>query len=256
MAVLSHLWSANAHGLLTVNQPAGGLTIARGAHSSAYGRVMAEREVRTAGLPLPVKLGNISVRVKDARGVARLAPMSWTGGGWSNVNFSIPANSAPGVAEVAVVRSDGSKSASEIIVAHVAPGLWTATHNGRGPVIGQVFQRFPNGKTVQFPAWKCTQEGCRTTSIPLSTQCATTVCLEGTGFRFASSKAAILVNIDGIVVPVETYGPVAESSRDVVTVKLPDALIGHGELDLFMVVDGAISNVVRIHCGGSGVAPK
>jgi uncharacterized protein (TIGR03437 family) len=249
MALLSHLWSANPHGVLTVNQPAGGLVIARGANASAYGRTLAQREARADRLPLPVKLGGISIRVEDSHGVARLAPLSWTGAGWSSVNLVIPANSAPGPAEVTVVRSDGSKTASTIIIADVAPGLWTATGDGRGPVIGQVFQRFSAGTTAQFPAWECSKGGCRTVPIPLTPRASTTVRLEGTGFRFARSKTAVQVFIDGISVPVESFGPMPESSRDQVTIEIHDELIGHGEIDLFLIADGALSNVVRINCG-------
>jgi uncharacterized protein (TIGR03437 family) len=250
MMVLSHLWRADPHGVLTVNQPAGGLLVARGANSSAYGRILAEHEMAAKGHPLPVKLGNISIRVTDARGVARMAPLTWTGGGWASTNFVVPAESAPGPAEVAVVRDDGSSTASGIVIGNVAPGLWTATYDGRGPVIAQVSQRFSDGTTTQFPAWNCTADGCHTAPIPLSARAQTTLRLEGTGFRFASSKQAIVVLVDGVRAPVESFGPMAAEGRDVVAVKLPDELIGRGEVDVYLVVDGVISNVVQLHCGG------
>jgi uncharacterized protein (TIGR03437 family) len=73
--------------------------------------------------------------------------------------------------------------------------------------------------------------------------------MEGTGFRFVSSKAALRVTIDGIPVPVEAFGPAPGSSNDQITVKLPDELIGHGESDVVLTADGALSNVVRINIG-------
>jgi len=250
MVVLSQLWHADPHGVLTVNSPAGGMVVARGANASAYGRILAESEMAAKGHPLPVKLGNISIRVTDSHGIARLAPLTWTGGGWASTNFVIPAESAAGPAEVAVVRGDGSSTASEIVIGNVAPGLWTATYDGRGPVIAQVSQRFSDGTTAQFPAWACGKEGCHTAPIPLSARAETTLRLEGTGFRFASSKDAIAVLVDGIRVAVESFGPMAAEGRDVVAVKLPGELIGRGEVDVYLVVDGAISNVVRLDCGG------
>jgi hypothetical protein len=78
---------------------------------------------------------------------------------------------------------------------------------------------------------------------------ATTLRLEGTGFRFASSKAAIRVLIDGVDVPVQRYGPIDES-RDEVMVTLPETLTGRGEVDVFLIVDGVLSNVARLDCGG------
>ena len=194
-----------------------------------------------------MKLANISIRVKDSRGIARLAPLSWTGAGWSSVNFVIPASSAPGPAEVAVVRSDGSTTASMIIIADVAPALYTATYDGRGPVIGQVQQRFPNGKVTEFPAWKCSTDGCKTVPIALSPRASTTVRIDGTGFRFVSSKAAVRVAIGGMDVRVDAIATGLEGSPDAITVELPDALIGLGETDIVMTADGALSNVVRIN---------
>jgi len=248
MALLSHLWRADPHGLFTVNQPAGGFVIARGANSSAYGRTLAQREAQAHGTHLPLKLGDVTVRVTDSRGVARLAPLSWTGAGWSTINLVIPADAALGPADVTVVREDGSQTRSRIIIANVAPGLWTATQDGRGPVIGQVSQRFTDGGAAQFPSWTCSKGHCQTVPIPLTHRASTSVRIEGTGFRFASSKAAVHVTIDGIAVPVESFGPVPESSLDHVTIRLPDELIGHGEADLLLIADGALSNVVRINC--------
>jgi uncharacterized protein (TIGR03437 family) len=249
MDVLSHLWDGSPHGVFTVNQPGGGLVIARGGNASAYGRILAAREAHADGWPLPVKLANISVRVTDSRGVARLAPLSWTGAGWANVNLIIPPDSSTGPAEVAVIRSDGSKTASRVIIADVAPAFWTGPADGRGPVIGQVVQSFPNGKIARLPAWTCSKDGCRAVPIPLTPRASTSVRLEGTGFRYASSIAAVQVIIDGVSVPVESFGPIPQTSRDQVTVKLPDQLIGRGEVDVRMIVDGALSNVARMNCG-------
>lgn len=241
MTLLAHLWHADVHGVFTVNQPAGGLVIARGANASAYGRILAERQTSATG----TKLSNISIRVTDSRGASRLAPLLWTGAGWSSTNLIVPDNSAPGPAEVTVVRSDGSKTASRIIIADVAPGLWTAAADGRGPVIGQVYQRGP-----EFPAWSCTTT-CRTVPIALSPSLSTRLHLEGTGFRHASS---VRVVIDGTVLPVESFGPMPSSSRDQLMVKLPDTLIGRGETDVYLIADGALSNVARINLSKSNRA--
>ena len=203
MTVLAHLWRADPHGVFTVNQPAGGMVIARGANASAYGRILAERE----SLGNSHKLSNIEIRVTDSRGVSRPARLSWTGAGWSSTNLIIPENSAPGPAEVTVVRSDGSKTTSRIIVADAAPGLWTKTYDGRGLADAQILQ----GKLR----------------------------LEGTGFRFAKSVNVI---IDGVAIPAESFGPEPGSSRDQVTIKLPKT----GETDVYLKADGKLSNVVRL----------
>ena len=249
MVLLSHLWKADVHGIFAVNQTTGGFLMARGGISTAYGPILADREMDGGQPPWPTILGNVSVRVTDSRGVGRLAPLLHTGGGWAQITFIVPENTAPGPAEVAVVRSDGTSSAGKVLIADVAAGIWTAAHDGRGPVIGQVLQRFPDGRTNEFPAWECSNGACRTVAIPLSDSASTTVRLEGTGFRHAGTHAAIRVTVDDIPVPVVSFGPTPGIGRDQLTIQLPGELRGHGETDLVMTVDGALSNVVRINCG-------
>jgi uncharacterized protein (TIGR03437 family) len=251
MVLLSHLWNEDSHGLLAVAAPAGGLVIARGAVTSAYGQVLAERQMPApSGHPLPFVLGNVSVRVTDSRGVARLAPLMYTAAGWGHISFVIPPNSAPGPAEVAVVRTDGSFTPSKIIIADVAPGLWTAADDGRGPVIAKVTQRMPNGATKTMQTWDCDNTyACRTVPIPLSKNVSTTARIEGTGIRHADPHAAIRVSIGDVTVPVLSVGPVDDIGRDQITVKLPDELRGVGETDVFVTVNGILSNVARINCG-------
>jgi uncharacterized protein (TIGR03437 family) len=251
MILLAHLWNSDVHGLLSVSSPEGGLTIARGAVATAYGRVLAERQMDApGGGPLPLAMGNVSIRVTDSRGVARLAPLMYTAAGWGHITFLIPANSTAGPAEVAVVRTDGSITRTKVIVTDVAPGLWTATDDGRGPVIAQVTQRLANGASRTFAAWECTDNyACRTVPIPLSPGVTTTVRLEGTGIRHAEPDAAIHVTVGDVPVQVLSFGPADDRGRDQITVRLPDALRGLGETDLFLTLNGAMSNVVRIHCG-------
>jgi len=249
IVLLSHLWGADAHGIFAVNQTTGGFLMARGGISTAYGPILADREMTGGQPPWPTSLGNISIRVTDSRGVARLAPLLHTGGGWAQVTFLVPENTAPGPAEVAVVRSDGTISAGKVMAADVAAGLWTASHDGRGPVIGHVLQRFPDGRTAEFPTWECSNNACRTVAIPLSDRVGTTVRLEGTGFRHAGPHAAIRATVDDVPVPVVSFGPTPAPGRDQLTIQLPHSLRGRGETDLVMSVDGALSNVVRINCG-------
>jgi len=44
--------------------------------------------------------------------------------------------------------------------------------------------------------------------------------------------------------------------RDQVTIEIPAHLPDAGETDLMMMVDGLLSNVVRIHIAGGAVLPK
>jgi uncharacterized protein (TIGR03437 family) len=251
MILAAHLWSTSPHGLFVVNHVNGGLVLARGGLTTAYGPILAEREMTaTAGQPLPLRLGNVSVRVTDSHGIAQLAKLLYTGAGWSDITFVVPANSAVGPAEVAVVRSDGSSSAARVIVADVAPGFFTASADARGTVSGEVVQRWTDsGQTKTFAASECTTSGCRAVPIPLSNGVATTVRLAASGIRNAGPNAAVRVTVGGIAVPVVSFGAADTVGRDQVTIRLPVELRGAGETDLVMTVNSVLSNVARINCG-------
>ena len=251
MILAAHLWSGDPHGLFAVNHVTGGLVLARGGLATAYGPILAEREMTAAaGQPLPLRLGNVSVRVTDARGIARRARLLYTGAGWSNITFLVPPNSALGPAEVAVVRSDGSHSVGRVILADVAPGFLTAGSDARGPLAGEVVQRPAGGaQTRTFAASECARSVCRAVPIPLSAGVATTVRLAGSGLRNAGAGGVVRVTVGGMAVPVVSFGAADDLGRDQVTIQLPPDLQGAGETNLEMTVNGVLSNVVRIHCG-------
>jgi uncharacterized protein (TIGR03437 family) len=251
MTLVAHLWSGDPHGLFAVNHVNGGLVLARGGLATAYGPILAEREVTAAtGVPLLLRLGNVSVRVRDSRGTARLARLLYTGAGWANITFVVPADAASGPAEVAVVRSDGSSSAARVILADVAPGFFTASADARGAVNGRVVQRWRDGgQTKAFAASECVAGVCRAVPIPLSDRVYSEVRLVGSGIRNAGPNAVVRVTVGRIAVPVLSFGRADDVGRDQVTIRLPAELRGAGETDLVMTVNGVLSNVVRIHCG-------
>ncbi len=251
MTLVAHLWSGDPHGLFAVNHVNGGLALARGGLATAYGTILAEREeTAPSGRPLPLILGNVSVRVTDSLGIARLARLQYTGAGWSDTTFVVPTDTAVGPAEVAVVRSDGSKSAARVIIADVAPGFFTASFDARGAVVGDVVQRgVDGGQTKTFAASECVAGDCRAVPIPLSDRVTTTVRMAASGLRNAGPHAKVRVTVGKIAVPVVSFGPADDVGRDQVTIQLPAELRGAGETDLRMTVNGALSNVARIHCG-------
>jgi cytochrome c peroxidase len=257
-ALLSHLWSNRPHGLFSVMLPTGGMVLARGALSTVYGPILADRETTASGRPLPFRLSNMTVHITDSRGAERAAGILYTGGGWSQLTFEIPPDTATGIAEVALVRTDGSTSTTRVIVANVVPGFWTATADGRGPVFARVTQSFADGKTRTYPASECTDKasGCRTVPIPLSDDVSTTVRLEATGIRYAPPGAAVRVTVGDTAVPVLSFGAGDDIGRDQVTIRLPAHLPVAGETDLLMTVDGMLSNVARINIAGGVVVPK
>ena len=242
LAISSHLWRTKPLGLFIVSLSRGGIALARGGLATGYGPILADQTM-SAREPLPVELGNISVRITDSRGVSRLAPLLYTGAGWGFISFIVPEECATGLATVEVVRKDGSSSGARVLIGDVAPALLTATADGRGAAIAWMTQ---DGKSR--PVWNC-DEGCRGLPIPLAAGVETTVRLLGSGFRNARNGSGVRAIAGGMAVPVVSMGPSTEPANDQLTIRLPDQLIGAGMIDFYFIVDGELSNVVRIDCG-------
>ena len=243
MLLLAHLWNIDPHGLFAVNGDAGNYLLPIGGRAHAYGPILADRElVADLGKPLPARLGNVSVRITDSKGVIHTAAMLYTDAGWAHLTFVVPADAAPGRAEVAVVRADGSRSVAPTLLERVAPGLLSASIDGRG--IAKTW--YSQSGQGELAAFECPAD-CAAVPIPLAHGIPTTLRLIGTGFRHAAS---VRVMVGGVAAPVLRFGPMAgEPGRDQILIRLPDGIIGIGEADLVMWADGVPSNVLRIACG-------
>ena len=252
MVVLSHLRHADPHGLFVVNQGNGGYFLSPGGRASAYGPTFADHSVRLKPGEAPrTAMDNVSVHITDSQGVVRLAPMLYTGAGWASLNFVVPEDVAVGPADIAIVRKDGSQSADRVILTDIAPGFYSASADARGPATAVVTQRAGSGTVRRFDAFTSARGRPACVPIPLSAGVATTLRLNGTGFRRAHAVEDFEARVGETVVPVVSFG-IADGPRgdDQLTLRLPDSLIGTGETDVLVKVRGMASNVVRIWCGG------
>ena len=246
--IQAHMRANVERGLFVVSG-AGGVAIARGAFALAYGPIMAERDSKGVGLRPPKTLGRIAVEITDAFDVIRPAGILWASQGWGQVNFVIPAESAPGPAHMTIVREDGSSISTNITIANTAPSFLTG-HSCRGPAIGSATQAFADGHTSTSPLSFCKKTKCSTIPAPVTSGATTRLRIYGSGFRYAGSAAKIEVTIGGIRVPVVSFGPMGSQGEDQLTIEMPAWMRGLGETDLIAHVDGQVSNAVRIRIGG------
>jgi uncharacterized protein (TIGR03437 family) len=226
MSLLAHMQGEDPHGLFAVNGDAGNYRLPVGGRAHAYGPVMAEKAVVAGPGPLPLRLGNVSVHIKDVRDVTRIAPLLYTGGGWAHITFVIPEATAPGRAEISVVRTDGTRSTTHALLGTVAPGLMSASIDGRG--VAKAF-------VGDAPMFRCPAD-CE----PLPIAPGAAVRFIGTGFRHAKS---VKVMVGEQVARVLSYGPMTEPGRDQLVIEMPE---GTGDADVLMWADGVLSNVLRV----------
>ncbi len=197
MDVQLHRWGMTRENFITVGAGAGSIEIPQGGIAIGYAEITDHPEAANES-PLPTTLGGVRVRITDAAGVERWAPLFYAGIG--SVNFLIDPETAVGTARLELVRTDGRPTMEgSVIVSRIAPGFFTATMNARGPVIGQA--------TIDdqvTPLSECDAAGCRT--LPVT---GTKVRLFGTGFRQAGEVRALVGNLP---VKIVSYGPQVDYS--------------------------------------------
>ena len=70
----------------------------------------------------------------------------------------------------------------------------------------------------------------------------------GTGIRFRSDLAAATAKVGGVDAQVTFAGPQGTfQGLDQVNVRLPRSLIGRGEVDVSLTVNGKVSNTVTVN---------
>jgi uncharacterized protein (TIGR03437 family) len=249
LVLLSHLWSTTPLRLFTVSDSRGGVAIARGGVATSYGPILADDEAHARGPSLPFHLANVSVRITDSRGTARLARLLYTGAGWGLISFVVPDDCATGPAEVAVVRADGSVAKSRVLIADLAPALFTSPPDGRSAAVGRVTQHRAGHPDRSFSTLECGKQGCRPRPIPLAPGLLTTVRLLGSGLRYAGGHASVRATAGNVSVPAASMGATARPGEDQLTIRIPDSLRGAGDTDLYFTVNGELSNVVRMNFG-------
>jgi uncharacterized protein (TIGR03437 family) len=192
----------------------------------------------------------VSVTITDASGVKTVTPfpiMLWAGP--TQINLQIPQNVATGMASFTVSNSavPALSQKGSVMIAGVAPGLFTASQAGKGVAAAYLIQ---NVLSVQpaIPIFSCpTLKTCVPVPVDVSGGNSALV-LYGTGIRNRSSLSAVTVTINGI--PLQPYyaGPAGDDNlEDQVNVSIPASLAHSGVVYLTVGIGTAMSNQVTLY---------
>ncbi|MFN0122022.1 MAG: FG-GAP-like repeat-containing protein, partial [Blastocatellia bacterium] len=212
---------------------------------AAFGTNLATGSASATTLPLPRQLGGTRVFVTDSNFVEREAQLFFVSPG--QVNYLLPGGTASGEATVVVAAAGDMLSTSTIQVSDVAPGFFSANASGAGIVSGLALRVRGKQQTYESVAsWDGTKYVARALDLgPASEELH--LILFGTGLRFHRGMAGLSGTIGNVPVDVTWAGAQGGyAGLDQVNIKLPRALIGQGETDIVLRVDGQITNVVRI----------
>jgi len=190
-------------------------------------------------------LAGVSVEIKDATGAEPLASLLLVSP--SQINLIIPGGTAAGPA-TATVNTNGPSFSRPITIATVAPGLFAANGQGVGPAAAQVVRALADGsqEVDNTAAWDAATQQWVAAPIQLGSSPVYLV-LYGTGIRHRSSNDAVMCMINGLSLPVTYAGAQSQfPGLDQIDVLLPSTLMGSGQVQVAVNVDGHLSNTVTL----------
>jgi uncharacterized protein (TIGR03437 family) len=213
---------------------------------SAFGTNLASTTQAATTIPLPTTLAGTTVTVRDNLGVARLAPLFYVSP--DQINYQIPNGTASGGATVLVNSGTGTTLSSTINVTSVAPGLFSASSNGQG-IAAALAQRIrANGDVTYESIWRFDAAQNKPVAVPIDLGPETDqvfLVLYGTGIRHRSALTNVSATVGGEAAQV-LYAGVAPGyiGLDQINVRLNRSLIGRGEVEVRLTVDGKAANLV------------
>src|SRR5262245_2457996 len=201
--------------------------------------------------PLPTTLAGVSVRVTDDMRTSRLAPLLFVSP--TQINFLIPPGTETGAGTISFRNSNGGASNGDIEFVSVAPGLFTANATGSGVAAALALRVKANGSQTFEPIFQLDAQN-QPVPIPIDLgpdlgNGADRVFLVafGTGFRFRSSLGAVSVTIGGTPAQALFVGAQPNfAGLDQANILLPRSLIGRGDVDVVMMMDGRTANPVSV----------
>jgi uncharacterized protein (TIGR03437 family) len=193
-------------------------------------------------------MAGTSVAVTDAGGISRQAGLYFVSP--SQINFEMPPGMAAGTASVTVSINGLPVANGTAQIGPVAPGLYTATSDGKGIAAAVVLTVHADQSSSFIISFQCTT-ATSCTANPIDVGSATdTVVLElyGTGIRGRSGLAGVTCKIGTSTLPV-AYAGLAPGSigEDQVNVVLPKSLRGAGNQTVQLTVDGQAANTVTLN---------
>lgn len=242
--LVSALAAGNA--FVSVSAASGMPGLAAESLATIFGPDLAPRS-ETGSVSYPTTLGGISLYVAD-----RPAQLLYVSP--AQINYIVPAGTAPGAAAVTIVNERGDVLRGVAQIQRTAPGLFTANANGEGVVAATAYSiAIPTTLAYPVEVFQCGGKSGDCVSVPIDPGIdrPVSVVLYATGLRGRSSDSAVTVTIGGKEVAVLSIGSFQSSDRfagiDQVTISGLLAVRGSGEVDVVIAADGARSNAGKIN---------
>lgn len=220
---------------------------------AAFGASLTHNTEAALTQPLPTKLADMTLVVRDSAGIERLAPLYFASA--SQVNYQLPPGTSLGRATLTLLNEGALANISVVAagildVAQVAPGLFSADSRGSGLAAAQVFRVKSTGAQSYEAVARYDSAQNKFVAEPIDFGPVTDqvfLVLYGTGFKFKSSLSSVSCTVAGMNSEVLYAGEVlGYVGLEQINVRLSRSLAGRGEVDVTITVDGKPANPVRV----------
>ena len=211
-----------------------------------FGSGLADMTMAASSDPLPTMLGGTSVKVKDNAGMERLAPLFFVSP--NQINCQIPMGSMNGRAALTIMKNDEVVGFGNAQISTVAPALFASNSDGQGVAAALALRAKPDGSQSYEPAVMFDPMLGKFVTVPIDLGPETDqvfLILFGTGIRFQTIVRAAVGGADARVDFAGAQGDFV--GLDQVNLLLPRSLMGRGETDVMLTVDGEASNTVKVN---------
>ncbi len=216
---------------------------------AAFGPSLADVTQVSTTTPLPTNLGGTQASVKDSAGNERLAPLFFVSP--NQVNYLIPQGTVSGNATVTITSWSGVVSRNAVQINSVAPGIFAANANGRGLPAAVIERVRANGSRSTEPVARFDPAQNQFVAVPIDLGAVDDqvfLAVFGTGFRFRSALSAVTATIGGAPAEVTFAGAQGDFvGLDQANIRIQRSLIGRGDVDVVLTVDGLQANIVRVN---------
>lgn len=209
---------------------------------SIFGQNLASATEIATSTPLPEELAGVRVTITDSAGSTRACVLFFVTNG--QINCYVDPGTAAGAATL-TIRNGGAQSSSPITVKATAPGLFAANANGQGVAAAVGIRVAAGGAQSPIDVFNASVNPRTPIPIDLGPEGEQVVLLLfGTGIRGWSNIEATIGGQTAQVIGVAEQGEFV--GLDQINVIIPRSLIGAGEVEIRLTVDGVLANVVTI----------
>jgi uncharacterized protein (TIGR03437 family) len=163
----------------------------------------------------------------------------------------MPAGTALGQAVITITADNGAVSTGSVVIEAVAPGIFSANSSGAGVAAAQVVRVKGDGSQVleSVATFDAVANAFVAVPIDLGPPAEQVfLVLYGTGMRNRSSLSAAQLVVGGTTLGVEFLGNQGSFvGLDQLNALIPRSLIGRGQVNVQLTVDGKPANVVHIN---------